>query len=40
LESVEEYELIYDVKYNFNIKYDTLLTIMEYARDHCSISWN
>lgn len=38
LESVEEYELFYDSKYNFSINYDALLTIMEYARDHCSIS--
>ena len=38
LESVEEYELFYDFKYNFNIKYDALLTIMEYARDNCSLS--
>lgn len=38
LESVEEYELFYDQKFHFNIKYDALLTIMEYARDNCSIS--
>lgn len=38
LECVEAYELLYENKYNFCIKYDSLLTIMEYAREHCSIS--
>jgi hypothetical protein len=38
LESVEEYELFYDKKYHFHMKYDALLAIMEYARDNCSIS--
>ena len=38
MESVEEYELFYDYKYDFNIKYDALLTIMEYARDNCTLS--
>lgn len=35
---MEEYELYYEQKYHFHIAYDALLTIMEYAREHCAIT--
>lgn len=40
MESVEEYDLYFDQKLSFNVKYDSLITIMEYMKENCSISYN
>jgi hypothetical protein len=37
LESVEQYELFYDQKLSFSVKYEALITVMEYLREHWSI---
>ena len=36
VESVEEFELTYDSKLTFNLKYEALIGAMEYIREH---SW-
>lgn len=37
MESVEEYDLCFDQKLRFNVKYDALITIMEYMKENCSV---
>lgn len=37
LESVEPHSLTYDSRYEYSIDYEALLTIMEYAKDYCSV---
>jgi hypothetical protein len=32
VESVEEYDLYFDQKLTYNVKYDALITIMEYMK--------
>ena len=39
MESVEEYELFFDQKLTFNVKYDALITIMEYMKENSSITF-
>ena len=40
VESVEEYELVFDQKLNFNVKYDALITAMEYLKENCNLSYS
>ena len=40
VESVEEYDLFFDQKLNFNVKYDALITAMEYLKENSHLSFN
>ena len=35
VESVDDFELFYDRKMEFSVKYEGLITVMEYIREHC-----
>ena len=37
VESVEEYELFFDQKLSFNVKYDALITAMEYLKENSQL---
>jgi hypothetical protein len=39
VESVEEYDLYFDQKLTFNVKYDALITVMEYMKENSSITF-
>ena len=39
VESVEEYDLYFDQKLTYNVKYDALITVMEYLKENSSISY-
>ena len=39
VQSVEQYELFFDQKMTFNIRYDALITAMEYMKENSSISF-
>jgi hypothetical protein len=40
VESVEEYELFFDQKLNFNVRYDALITAMEYLKENSNLSFS
>ena len=40
VESVEEYDLFFDQKLNFNVKYDALITAMEYLKENSHLAFN
>ena len=40
VESVEEYDLFFDQKLCFNVKYDSLITAMEYLKENSHLSFN
>ena len=39
VESVEEYELFFDQKLSFNVKYDALITAVEYLKENSQLSF-
>ncbi len=39
VQSVEQYELFFDQKMTFNIKYDALITAIEYMKENSSLSF-
>ena len=40
VQSVEEYELYFDQKLKFNVKYDALITAMEYLKENSTILYS
>jgi len=36
---VEEYELYFDQKLSFNVRYDSLITAMEYLKENSQLSF-
>lgn len=40
MSSVEEYELSFDQKLNFNVKYDSLITAMEFLKENSYLSFS
>lgn len=39
VESVEEFDLVFEQKMSFSVKYEALLTIVEYMREHCRVAY-
>ena len=39
VESVEQCDLVFDQKLCFDVKYDTLITLMEFMKENSSISY-
>ena len=39
VESVEQCDLVFDQKVCFNVRYDTLITLMEFMKENSSIAY-